>query len=270
MATKFRYAIMLLLALNGYLTLPAQTNPNEELSANEHLILATDWFQKSAEMRACYYQAYQLAKLKVNEHVAAHTGTKPMAVIFDIDETLLDNSPYEVHLIKTGTHYTRENWKEWTQKAQAKALPGALDFTKYAQSKGVEVFYISNRKIDEMESTLSNLRTEHFPNADSLHLLLRALDQSGDKSSRRNQLLQTYDVLLYVGDNLTDFSEEFAKRGTDLGFGLVDSLYTLFGDKFIILPNPMYGEWENAIYGNNPRLTDAQKKALRKEILEGY
>jgi len=87
---------------------------------------------------------------------------------------------------------------------------------------------------------------------------------------RRITVIETYDVLLYVGDNLTDFSQIFAERGADLGFQVVDSLRDLFGDNYIILPNPTYGEWEGAIYGNNYKQTPEKKRALRKRVLKGY
>jgi len=270
MNRKHKLLLPLIIMVSSFNSAFTQSNSNEELSTNEHLVLATAWYQKSAEMRACYYQAYHLAKIKLDDHLAKHTGNKPTAVIFDIDETLFNNSPFEVHLIKTGEVYTKDTWNEWTQKAEAKALPGALEFTQYVQSKGVELFYISNRKINELGKTLNNLKTENFPFADSIHLLLRSLNQNSDKTERRNQVIQNYDVLLYVGDNLTDFSEDFANRGTDLGFAMVDSLYKQFGDKYIILPNPMYGEWENALYGNDFRLSEPKKRALRKEVLLGY
>jgi 5'-nucleotidase (lipoprotein e(P4) family) len=260
--------IFIWIAINPSLAQDADSN--EKLSESEHLVMATDWFQKSAEMRACYYQAYQLAKWRLDQKLASRQNQKPAAIVFDIDETVLDNSAYEVHLIQTGQLYSSEGWKQWTDRVDARALPGALEFTKYAKSKGVEVIYISNRKADEREPTLKNLKKEGFPNADSVFLFLREINQNNDKTMRRNTVIETYDVLLYVGDNLTDFSQIFAERGADLGFQVVDSLRDLFGDNYIILPNPTYGEWEGAIYGNNYKQTPEKKRALRKRVLKGY
>jgi len=237
---------------------------------NEHLVMATDWFQKSAEMRACYYQAYNLAKFTLKEHYEHYQGKKPTAVVLDIDETILDNSPFEVHLIKTGGSYSGKSWKKWTDQMAAKALPGALDFTLFAKKTGVEVIYISNRKSVEMSSTLKNLQALGFPNADSAFVLLKGPKESGDKTSRREQVSTNYEVLLYIGDNLTDYDQNFANRGNNLGFKLVDEFKDDFGDKFIMLPNPMYGEWEGAIYGNDFSKNPEEKSRLRKEILEGY
>lgn len=249
---------------------PEQKNANPNLSESEHLVMATDWFQKSAEMRACYYQAFSLARYKLNEKQSAYHGDKPTAVVLDIDETVLDNSPFEVHLINTGQRYSGNLWQEWTSKGTAKALPGALDFTQYAKKIGVEVIYISNRKTNELEITLENLKNEGFPNADSNFVYLRPMDKSGDKTERRNFVREKYDVLLYIGDNLTDFSQIYGERGANLGFSLVDSTKNLFGEDYVMLPNPMYGEWEGALYGNDYSLSPGQKRTLRKKILEGY
>jgi 5'-nucleotidase (lipoprotein e(P4) family) len=243
-------------------------NPNEQLSNSEHLVSATNWFQKSAEMRACFYQAYNFAELKLSEHHKNYKGHKPAAVVLDIDETVLDNSPYEKQLIETGVLYSSKTWKVWTDKAAAKALPGALEFTMAAKNMGVEVIYISNRKVNEMESTVNNLISAGFPNADSHFVYLREMDKSGDKTERRARVMEKYEVLLLIGDNLTDFNQMFGGRGFNLGFDSVDSYKKEFGDKFIILPNPMYGEWEGAIYGNDYSQTPEKKRALRKEILE--
>jgi predicted secreted acid phosphatase len=43
---------------------------------------------------------------------------------------------------------------------------------------------------------------------------------------------------------------------------------TLFGARVIVLPNPMYGKWEDAIYGDASKLTEEQKAAKRKSALK--
>ncbi len=240
------------------------------LSESEHLVMATNWFQKSAEMRACFYQTFALAKYQLNDHYKNYEGKKKAAVVLDIDETILDNSPFEAHLINTSQLYSSQLWKEWTDKGIAKALPGAVEFTLFAKNLGVEVIYISNRKINELETTLQNLKNEGFPNAEKAFVFLRPIDKSGDKTERRNLVNEKYEVLLYIGDNLTDFSQLYGERDADLGFKIVDSTQHKFGNNYIILPNPTYGEWEGAIYGNDYSLSVEQKRKLRKEILEAY
>jgi len=245
-------------------------NKNEKLSDSEHLVMSTAWFQKSAEMRACYYQTYNLAKMRLKQQVDNYKGEKPIAVVLDIDETVLDNSPYETYLIQNNALYSSETWKLWTDKGEAIPLPGALEFTIFAKQLGVQVFYISNRKTNMLESTLKNMSNIGFPNVEKQFVFLRDINKSSDKTERRNEVSKKFEILMLIGDNLTDFSQIYAERGDDLGFELTDSCKDSFGDKFIILPNPMYGEWEGALYKNDYSNSKEKKRAMRKEILKGF
>ncbi|NOZ46197.1 MAG: 5'-nucleotidase, lipoprotein e(P4) family [Chlorobi bacterium] len=249
----------------------AQQEPNLNnpvKTDNEHLVQATLWFQQSAEMRAIYYQTYQMAQTVLNNQLSKVRLSKPAAVVLDIDETVLDNSPFETESIRTGENYSKARWKEWTAQKNAKPLPGAKEFVLNAKEKGVEVFYISNRYYEELGVTISNLKKYDFPFADSAHVLLKK--ETSDKTKRRNSVLESHVILMFVGDNLTDFSQEFAHRDKNLGFDLVEKYKADFGTKFIILPNPMYGEWENAIYENKHGLTNEEKDKKRKNSLIGY
>jgi len=239
-----------------------------EISASEHLVDATLWFQKSAEMRALYYQCYNYAKIALDEQLKKQKEKTKNAVILDIDETVLDNSLYQSMLIKKGLSYTSETWKEWTKLAKAKALPGSVEFTNYAKSKGCEIFYVSNRDNDEKDATIKNMNNENFPFADEKHIYLR-VDKESNKITRYKQIAKDYQILLFVGDNLRDFDEIFANRSNNYGFNVVDSLKNKFGDKFILLPNPMYGEWEKAIYGGTYP-NEKEKNKLRKKALQSF
>ncbi|MFC2086453.1 5'-nucleotidase, lipoprotein e(P4) family [Bacteroidota bacterium] len=241
-----------------------EKNPAE----NEYLVQATLWYQRSAEMRACYYQTFNLAKMVLDDKLMRIRLSKPAAIVFDIDETLLDNSPFETETIRTGKDYSKEFWMEWTAMEKARELPGAVDFVNHARDKGVEVFYISNRYHDELTETINNLKKHGFPNVDTSHVLLRK--NESDKTSRRNIVSENHTIVMLVGDNLTDFSQEFANRGEDLGFSLVDEKKFEFGSTFIVLPNPMYGEWVKAINGNRYDLSDEEKDSRRKEMLFGF
>lgn len=246
------------------------TNVKQEQSISEsvHLMQSTIWYQKSAEMQACYYQSFNLAKYCLENNLKTHKGTKKTAVVLDIDETVLDNSPFEANLIKTGQNYTLDLWRKWTDKKEAESLPGAVDFTNYAKKLGVEVIYISNRRVNELNATVENLKTEGFPNADSNFVFLR--DTTGDKTERRERVSKDYDIILFVGDNLTDFDEKFANRDENLGFDNVKKHKSLFGNKYIILPNPMYGGWEKPFFKNQKNLTSEQKQEIRKSVLKGF
>lgn len=270
-----KHTIFLMLILGIYLISCNSKTQNQktvcdslEISASEHLVDATLWFQKSAEMRALYYQCYNYAKIALDEQLKKQKEKTKNAVILDIDETVLDNSLYQSMLIKKGLSYTSETWKEWTKLAKAKALPGSVEFTNYAKSKGCEIFYVSNRDNDEKDATIKNMNNENFPFADEKHIYLR-VDKESNKITRYKQIAKDYQILLFVGDNLRDFDEIFANRSNNYGFNVVDSLKNKFGDKFILLPNPMYGEWEKAIYGGNfPN--EKEKNKLRKKALQSF
>jgi len=235
-------------------------------SESDHMSMATIWFQKSAENRAVYYQTFALAKMMFDKNAGEIKTKKPLAVITDIDETVLDNSPYNAGLIEKGTNYGKESWKTWVREERAKALPGALDFCNYVREQGVEVFYVSNRHNDDVEATIQNLVEAGFPFADKEHVILKT--ESSDKTERRAKVSETHEVILFLGDNLRDFDEVFGGRGEDLGFKAVDDHMKSFGTKFIVFPNPIYGEWEKAVYKGDFSIADDEKRQMRLDILD--
>ncbi|HBF87730.1 MAG TPA: 5'-nucleotidase, lipoprotein e(P4) family [Bacteroidales bacterium] len=246
-----------------------KTEPVQETKSEyEHLLMSTVWFQQSAEMKALYHQCYNWATVMLDKYLENIDTTKKACVIVDIDETVLDNSPFEAKCIETGKGYSSETWKEWTDQAKAKALPGALEFLNYAKEKGVETIYISNRKLNELEKTRKNLSDLGFPFIDDAHMLFK--DSVNSKKDRRIAIGKEYQILLLIGDQLTDFTEIFEKRDSTLGFDLVEQYKNEFGDRFILLPNPMYGEWEGAIYGNDFKISDALKAEKRRKILKSF
>jgi 5'-nucleotidase (lipoprotein e(P4) family) len=223
--------------------------------------------QKSAEYQALCLQAFNLAQLRVDQALQ-QSHSKPLAIITDIDETFLDNSPYAVHRALQGKDYSPETWYQWTAKGIADTLTGGLAFFKYAAAKNVTIFYITNRDEQERAGTLANLQRFGFPNADNQHLILR--QGSSSKETRRQQVAQTHDIILLLGDNLSDFSLLFDKQSTAQRAANVQQLKNEFGKKFIVLPNANYGGWEDAIYGNTHSLTPAQKDSAIKANLSGY
>jgi len=222
--------------------------------------------QKAAEYKALCLQAYNIARFRLDEALK-NPSAKPKAVVTDIDETLLDNSPYAIHQALLGKDYDALAWQEWTDKGIADTLNGAPSFFNYAASRNVEVFYISNRKEAEGKGTLQNLQRYHFPFADEKHLVLRK--DVSSKEQRRQAVAANYDIILLLGDNLADFSSLFDdKQTSDQRAGTVQQLAAEFGKKFIVLPNANYGGWEDAVYGNNYNLK--QKDSAIKSNLKGY
>jgi 5'-nucleotidase (lipoprotein e(P4) family) len=237
------------------------------MSSQEHLMMSVLWYQRSAEMRALYYQGFNMARIALDNKLKNSTATEKNAVVLDIDETVLDNSPYEAKMIDKGFVYSSKTWKEWTKLGTASPTPGVVDFLNYAKSKGVEIFYVSNRDLDEREATIKNMKKENIPFADTLHLLLKTT--SSNKTDRYNSIGKKFRILLTIGDNLRDYNEIFANRRYNYGFAMADSLKTKFGEDFIILPNPMYGDWEKAVYsGKFP--SEVEKNKIRRTALITY
>ncbi|MBL3654779.1 5'-nucleotidase, lipoprotein e(P4) family [Fulvivirga sediminis] len=237
-----------------------------EKQLSEHLTNSVLWYQRSAEMTASYLQAYQYAEYLLSNKLDTMEFQKPPAVVLDIDETVLDNSPYEAQLIEEGKTYASESWKKWTDEVRAEVLPGAKEFLTYAKENGVEVFYISNRKQTELESTIQNLTMLDLPNADQNHIFLKS--GTSDKTERRQHVANDYTIILFVGDNLTDYSQLYADRGKDMGKNILLKNKEELLDNFIILPNPMYGEWEGSIYGNDYGISNEEKIIRRKKAFK--
>src|SRR4051812_38464485 len=128
--------------------------------------------QRAAEYKALCFQAYNIAKLRLDEAIK-HRGKKPLAIVTDIDETVLDNSPYDAARAINNLDFDPAAWKQWTAIGIADTVPGAPSFFKYVAKKGVVVFYITNRDEDEREGTLKNLALYNLPNVDNVHLILK-------------------------------------------------------------------------------------------------
>ncbi len=235
---------------------------------NEHTVQAVLWVQRSGEYRALCHQAFNLARRVLDEELKANPTPKKRAVVVDVDETVLDNSPYQARLIKTRQGYATATWRQWVDLARAEALAGAVEFLKHAAARGVEVFYISNRRVEEHAGTLANLRAKGFPHADDAHLLLRTTESS--KAKRRAAVGATHEIVLLMGDNLNDFTEAFDGKDAATRIAEVDRLAKEFGHRFILLPNPLYGDFEDSIYRYNRGLPEAEKDALRKGALRDY
>lgn len=228
-------------------------------------LFATVFQQKASEYKALCFQAFNIAKWQLDQYKP--TSNKPKAIITDIDETVLDNSPYEAHQTLQGKDYEPASWYEWTERVAADTVPGAPSFLKYAASKGIEIFYITNRLEKERESTLKNLQKFNFPYADNAHFFPK-LDTSS-KEARRMKLTETHEVVMLLGDNLADFSNFFDKRSLQERDQNTHKFASEFGSRFIMLPNTSYGDWESALY-KGKRLTEAQKDSVIRAEVKSY
>ena len=230
-------------------------------------IYTTAYQQRAAEYRALCYQAFNIAHQRIDEIVLTQIE-KPKVIITDIDETILDNSPYEAHQTLQGKGYESDSWYEWSGMIKADTVPGSLSFLKYASSKGIEIFYVTNRGERERNFTLKNLQKFNFPNADSAHLF--PLQNTSSKEGRRQNIAANHTIIMLMGDNLGDFSSLFDKKSSEERNQNVNTVAEEFGSRFIILPNPVYGDWENSLYNYNYSLTEAQRDSVIKASLHSY
>lgn len=249
-----------------------QANTQQPAKADtEYQVAAVLYMQKAAEYRALCLQAFNWAKMtldideKNKKKLPKTERKKPRAVVVDIDETMLDNSPAQAYGIKNNAGFNLPDWYKWGEMRKAKAIPGAVDFANYAKSKGVRIFYISNRDEVQKQATIDNLKTVGFPDISAENVLLR--DKVSNKDDRREIVSEKYRTVILMGDNLNDFTSLFEKKSVEERFSEVEKAKNLFGTKFIVLPNAMYGDWENAIY-EYQRLTEAQKAQKRANALE--
>lgn len=228
---------------------------------------AAVWQQKAGEYKALCYQAYNLAQMQL-DLLLQKQYDKPLAIVTDIDETVLDNSPYQVHQALQNAEYSDSSWMEWTAKVDCDTVPGALSFLLYAKSKGVAVFYITNRLERERAATLKDLQRWNFPDARSEHLTMKTT--TSGKESRRKQVADQFEILLLLGDNLSDFSAVFDKKPMEERNNQAMTNASLFGRKFIVLPNAMYGDWDGAIYQYQYNLPASEKEKTIMKSLKKY
>lgn len=247
---------------------------------------AVAWVQTSVEYRAITTQTFRAAAdhldaalkedhwdaLVPDERGNAATGLKP-AVVMDVDETVLDNSPYQARLIRDGKEYDEISWDQWVAEKKAKPLPGVVDFAKAAAEKGVTILYISNRAVHLKEATLANLREAGLPVADDsvflgLGTVLEGCEQNGsEKNCRRRLAGQKYRVLMQFGDQIGDFVQVEAntREGRQ---ALFDEYDDWFGERWWMLPNPTYGSWEPALFNNAWDQPAAARTQAKRDALD--
>lgn len=224
--------------------------------------LAVLWQQHAAEYNALCHQAFNIARTRLDDMKLRKRHK--YAIITDVDETVLDNSHYEARQILAGKGFDPATWKKWTDESAAEPVPGAIEFLKYAHSKGVEIFYVSNRDTTEVQSTMSNLSRLGFPDADSKHLLFKS--NTSAKEPRRTFIEENYKVVMLLGDNLNDFLTTFEQKTNEERQREADRLKDEWGRKFIVIPNVTYGEWENALYQYKRLPQDKQVEILKQTL----
>lgn len=248
--------------------LPAQDSAacrQQEIIVKELPVL---WQQQAAEYRALCYQAFNIAALRLNEIPGDEFKKQKLAIITDLDETILDNSYNQAQSIIDSKEFSYESWKDWISRSAATGVPGSVEFLQAAKQKGITIFYISNRDTGDVANTLINLKKLQLPDADTVHMLF--LSNTSSKEARRQLVMSQYNVVMLLGDNLNDFMQVFEKKSSAGRFAETDKVREEWGKKFIVLPNATYGEWENALYDYKQINSPVQRDLMRRQKLHGY
>jgi 5'-nucleotidase (lipoprotein e(P4) family) len=227
-------------------------------AAHENLN-AVLWIQTSAERRASKVQTYRAAERQLLAALNDLNWTAaleqfgeyqklPPAVILDLDETVLDNSAMQARLIAQKKTFDNAEWTKWVEERRAALVPGAIDFLKVAHANGVAIFYVTNRVCDPAkpdDPTVELLRRLSVPF--SQHRLFCRTDTS-DKSPRRSRIAAAFRVLLLIGDDFNDFLTIPPLQANVAGrLALVEAHDRYWGERWFVIPNPMYGSWEQVV-----------------------
>ncbi|ODT20891.1 MAG: 5-nucleotide phosphatase [Kaistia sp. SCN 65-12] len=248
------------------------------------LLLATLWTQRSVEYKANALTVFALARIRLDEALAdrswtaapaEQTGdyqTLPPAIILDIDETLLDNSKYQVWMMKNDRTFSTKTWNEFCAAQISTAIPGALEFVKYADSKNVKIFYITNRAAETEKDTRENMQKLGFPlggNVDTFLMQNERPEWGSAKSTRRAVVAKDYRVLLNIGDNFGDFDDRYRTSEADR-LKAFDSDMAYWGMQWLMIANPTYGSFDTAPYGHDFKKSREEQRKAKRDVLESW
>ncbi len=284
-------ALALALALSGCRSLAeapeaasATAGPAAAVPAHDNLN-ATAWLQASAEADMAHRQTWRAAQALLDEALAdpdwdalipadriAPLAGLPPAVVVDVDETVLDNSPYQVRLIRDDAEFNEATWNAWVDEGRAGAVDGAVAFAREATKRGVTMIYLTNREHGKSAATRANLEALGFPKVAESPFLGLGMDTPGctpkgsDKGCRRQWVAQRYRVLMQMGDQLGDFFN-IAENTPAARAAALQTHDAWVGQRWFMLANPSYGSWEPALYGNDRSLSPDARRAAKREAL---
>ncbi len=231
------------------------------------LLHAVAWKQTAAEYRALYHQGFNVARMHVEAALAdRQPGDKPLAVVTDVDDTVLLPLEYWGHLIESNLDYFDDPiWDRWIPTNGVVAAPGAEEFLEFCAANGVEIFYVTSR--DQGEETyayaMGHLQHLGYPFADDDHLTV--LRDTSNKETRQDEIMEDFEVVVFLGDNLNDFRRKYYLKGdVDGRLAEMEADRALFGTQYIVFPNPTDGHWMAAIFGESePPPTDANRSTMK-------
>ena len=227
------------------------------------------WMRTSAEYRALAYQGYNVAMNAVKMAVTDPSHQrKPLAIVLDADETVVDNTKLMGESIVNGNgRFDAPWWRQAVYQGKSQAMPGAVEFLNEVHKQGVEIFYVSNRYAPvNLDVTIQNFKELGFPSVDKDHVLL--FEKDSDKQPRFDAIAKKYSVVLYMGDNAGDFP--IGTKGKTLAErnGIIDAHKEDFGTTFVVFPNPAYGSWVSALAKGYQNLSPEEQKQVNNQYLQ--
>ena len=227
------------------------------------------WMRTSAEYRALAYQGYNVAMNAVKMAVTDPSHQrKPLAIVLDADETVVDNTKLMGESIVNGNgRFDAPWWRQAVHQGKSQAMPGAVEFLNEVHKQGVEIFYVSNRYAPvNLDVTIQNFKELGFPSVDKDHVLL--FEKDSDKQPRFDAIAKKYSVVLYMGDNAGDFP--IGTKGKTLAErnGIIDAHKEDFGTTFVVFPNPAYGSWVSALAKGYQNLSPEEQKQVNNQYLQ--
>ena len=227
------------------------------------------WMRTSAEYRALAYQGYNVAMNAVKMAVTDPSHQrKPLAIVLDADETVVDNTKLMGESIVNGNgRFDAPWWRQAVHQGKSQAMPGAVEFLNEVHKQGVEIFYVSNRYAPvNLDVTIQNFKELGFPSVDKDHVLL--FEKDSDKQPRFDMIAKKYYVIVYMGDNAGDFP--IGTKGKTLAErnAIIDNHKEDFGTTFVVFPNPAYGSWVSALAKGYQNLSPEEQKQVNNQYLQ--
>ncbi|MDE0981943.1 MAG: acid phosphatase [Gammaproteobacteria bacterium] len=260
-------ALAISMALAAAMPALGQNTTSNDSNIENNLMMAMAWKQTAAEFRALYHQGFNIARMRVEIALAQkQDDSLPLAIISDVDETLLLANDYWGYLITQGQDFFDDaSWDRWIEENRAVASPGALEFLNFCVSNSVEIFYVTNR--DQGETTvqlaIENLNAVGFPLVDTAHL--RVLRESSNKELVQQRIREDYEVVALLGDNLNDFARRYYSTDIDQRMSLMEQDKDRYGRDYIIFPNPTDGHWIRAIFGESEPAGSDENRGILKD-----
>ena len=227
------------------------------------------WMRTSAEYRALAYQGYNVAMNAVKMAVTDPSHQrKPLAIVLDADETVVDNTKLMGESIVNGNgRFDAPWWRQAVHQGKSQAMPGAVEFLNEVHKQGVEIFYVSNRYAPvNLDVTIQNFKELGFPSVDKDHVLL--FEKDSDKQPRFDMIAKKYYVIVYMGDNAGDFP--IGTKGKTLAErnAIIDNHKEDFGTTFVVFPNPAYGSRVSALAKGYQNLSPEEQKQVNNQYLQ--